>query len=58
LQDATRAIRRSILELVLVWRERCRSRRLLAAMSERELRDIGISWADIAEKIDRPFWEP
>jgi uncharacterized protein YjiS (DUF1127 family) len=58
LQEATRAIGQSILELFLVWRERCRSRRLLAAMSERELQDIGICSADIAEKIDQPFWEP
>jgi len=35
------------------WRERQRSRRGLAAMSERELQDIGICRADIANEIGR-----
>ena len=41
---------------VRVWRERRRTRRQLAAMSERELRDIGIYRSDIANEIGKPFW--
>src|ERR1700731_2681170 len=45
-----------ILAFVQVWRERGRARRQLAAMSERELQDIGICRSDIACEIGRPFW--
>jgi uncharacterized protein YjiS (DUF1127 family) len=45
-----------MLAFVRVWRERRRARRQLAAMSERELRDIGIYWSDIASEIGKPFW--
>jgi uncharacterized protein YjiS (DUF1127 family) len=40
------------------WRERSRVRRLLAAMSARELQDIGVSHSDIAHEIGKPFWQP
>ena len=46
----------TMLASVRVWRERRRTRRQLAAMSERELRDIGIYWSDIASEIGKPFW--
>ena len=45
-----------MLAFVRVWRERRRTRRQLAAMSERELRDIGIYWSDIASETGKPFW--
>jgi uncharacterized protein YjiS (DUF1127 family) len=38
------------------WCERSRVRRQLAVMNERELQDMGICRADIAEEIGRPFW--
>jgi uncharacterized protein YjiS (DUF1127 family) len=53
LGDSTFAIVRSIVRLVGVWRERNRLRRQLDAMSERELQDIGICRADIANEIGR-----
>jgi uncharacterized protein YjiS (DUF1127 family) len=40
----------------VTWRNRTRYRRALAQMSERELADIGVSWSQIAEQINRPFW--
>jgi uncharacterized protein YjiS (DUF1127 family) len=46
----------TMLAFVRVWRERRRTRRQLAAMSERELQDIGIYWSDIAGEIGKPFW--
>jgi uncharacterized protein YjiS (DUF1127 family) len=50
------AIARSIVMLVRLWRERSLGRRQLAVMSERELHDMGISRADAADEIGRPFW--
>jgi uncharacterized protein YjiS (DUF1127 family) len=45
-----------ILAFVRVWREHRRSRCRLAAMSERELQDIGICRSQIAFEIGKPFW--
>jgi uncharacterized protein YjiS (DUF1127 family) len=39
-----------------VWRQRYRSRHELARWSDRDLHDIGRSWSDIAEEVDKPFW--
>jgi uncharacterized protein YjiS (DUF1127 family) len=40
------------------WRERSRTRRLLAAINARDLQDIGLSHSDIANEIGKPFWQP
>jgi len=45
------AVSPAMLSWIRRWRERSRGRRLLAAMSERELQDIGISRGDIAHRI-------
>src|ERR1700722_794578 len=50
------AVIEGIFGCVRVWRERGRTRHQLAAMSERELQDIGICRSDIASEIGRPFW--
>jgi len=42
--------------LVATWRERGRMRRQLAAMSDRELHDIGVCRAEVADEVGRPFW--
>jgi len=47
---------RPILRLVAEWCERRRARRLLAAMTARELQDIGLCEADIGEEVGLPFW--
>jgi uncharacterized protein YjiS (DUF1127 family) len=41
----------AVLVAIRRWRERSRVGRLLAAMSERELQDIGICRCDIAHRI-------
>lgn len=41
---------------VRIWRERSRVRRQLAAMSECDLGDIGVSWSQIDYEINKPFW--
>jgi uncharacterized protein YjiS (DUF1127 family) len=43
-------------ETLHVWRQRYQSRRELARWSERDLHDIGRSWSDVAEELDKPFW--
>ena len=38
------------------WRERTRQRRLLAGLSDRELKDIAVSRVDALREADKPFW--
>ena len=38
------------------WRRRLRDRRALAAMSDRSLRDIGITRFDALQEAHKPFW--
>lgn len=38
------------------WRRRSRDRRALAAMSDRSLRDIGVTRYDAAYEARKPFW--
>jgi uncharacterized protein YjiS (DUF1127 family) len=42
--------------LVAMWREHRRDWRQLAVMSDRELHDIGVCRAEVADEIGRPFW--
>jgi uncharacterized protein YjiS (DUF1127 family) len=39
-----------------VWQERVRNRRELAQWNERDLHDVGLSWSDIANEAEKPFW--
>jgi uncharacterized protein YjiS (DUF1127 family) len=45
------AVAASALALVRTWRKRSRTRRQLAAMSGRELQDIGACWAEVANEV-------
>ena len=47
---------KDLIALCNEWRDRLRSRRELAAMSERELRDIGLTRCDVGGEISKPFW--
>lgn len=44
------------LKQLLHWHELARQRRLLAAMSDEALKDIGLSRADVQNEVERPFW--
>ena len=44
------------LSMLQTWRERARSRRELAARSDRELQDIGTYRSSISNEINKPFW--
>lgn len=47
---------RSLLDLLFLWSERARQRRLLADLDERLLKDIGLSRADASHETGKPFW--
>jgi uncharacterized protein YjiS (DUF1127 family) len=56
LEGSVLAVIEVVLAFVRVWRERRRTRRQLADMSDRELQDIGICRSEIAFEIGKPFW--
>jgi uncharacterized protein YjiS (DUF1127 family) len=45
-----------MLMLVAAWRQNSREQRQLAAMSDRELEDIGVCRGEVADRSSRPFW--
>jgi uncharacterized protein YjiS (DUF1127 family) len=47
---------RNTVSTVRIWRARARSRRDLAALSARELQDMGTCWSSIADEVNKPFW--
>lgn len=52
---AAAACRRA-LAAIAMWRARAGERRALATMNDHELRDIGISRADVWAETEKPFW--
>lgn len=40
------------------WHERARERRQLLAMTDRDLRDLGISRVDAWREANKPLWRP
>lgn len=44
------------LEIAMQWQDRARERRQLLQMSDRLLKDIGISRVDAVHEADKPFW--
>jgi uncharacterized protein YjiS (DUF1127 family) len=49
-------IARSVVALLIEWGRRERERDVLAALTARELRDIGITRVDAAREFEKPFW--
>jgi uncharacterized protein YjiS (DUF1127 family) len=43
---------------VLAWQERARQRQMLASFDERQLRDVGLTRADVDRESEKPFWRP
>jgi uncharacterized protein YjiS (DUF1127 family) len=50
------AIARSMRMLMAAWRQNSRDQRRLAAMSDRELQDIGVCRGEVADRIGCSFW--
>ncbi len=42
---------------LLIWQERDRQRRALAQLDARMLKDVGLSRADVAIELRKPFWQ-
>jgi len=43
--------------LISRWIERARQRQALAALNDRELRDIGITRSEAVRETEKPFWK-
>jgi uncharacterized protein YjiS (DUF1127 family) len=43
-------------DALFTWIERAQARRSLASMSDGQLKDVGLSRADIGREVDKPFW--
>jgi uncharacterized protein YjiS (DUF1127 family) len=45
-----------VAETLHVWHERYRTRKDLSQLSARDIRDVGLSWTDVAWEANKPFW--
>jgi len=43
-------------EVLHLWHRRYVERSELAAWTDRDLNDVGLSWDDVAHEIEKPFW--
>ena len=48
----------SVFSLLRAWQARASERHHLAGLDDRLLEDAGISHADAAEELRKPFWRP
>ena len=42
---------------LFTWLDRARQRRHLGELDDRQLRDIGLSRAEVEHEVSRPFWQ-
>ena len=54
--QSSRLYGRRLIALIGTWRRRLRDRRELALMSDRSLRDLGLTRSDALHEIRKPFW--
>jgi uncharacterized protein YjiS (DUF1127 family) len=52
----SRSYGRRLIALIGTWRRRLRDRRELALMSDRSLRDLGLTRSDVLHEMRKPFW--
>ncbi len=45
-----------VFNTLLVWQDRATQRHHLASLSDRRLRDMGLSRADVGGEVAKPFW--
>jgi uncharacterized protein YjiS (DUF1127 family) len=57
-QTPRRMLPARIIGALSVWRARARQRGSLAALSDRDLRDIGITRVEQRRECAKPFWRP
>ncbi len=46
----------TLVETLLAWQDRANQRHRLARLDDRELADIGVSYAAASVEADKPFW--
>ena len=46
----------ALFRLLLVWQDRERQRHHLRGLDDRLLKDMGLSHADVAHEVAKPFW--
>jgi uncharacterized protein YjiS (DUF1127 family) len=46
----------TVIDRVVEWQERSRSRVLLGRLDDRMLRDMGVTRADVDLEVTKPFW--
>ena len=39
-----------------IWRQRYQDRQELARWTDQDLHDVGLSWSDVANEVNKPFW--
>ena len=49
-------ILRRVLDLLFLWQDRACQRTKLAEMTDRDLRDMGLSRSDVFRESRKPFW--
>ena len=47
-----------IVQTIKAWHQRAKARRQLAQISERDLRDAGLSSLMVDYEVQQPFWRP
>jgi uncharacterized protein YjiS (DUF1127 family) len=52
-----RGLTRAI-DLFYEWSERAHQRRRLQLLTQRDLRDLGLTLADVDREASKPFWRP
>jgi uncharacterized protein YjiS (DUF1127 family) len=50
--------RKAVLSRIAEWQQRAAGRRQLMRLTDRDLRDIGISRSEARAEASKPFWEP
>ena len=53
-----RAVAVRAIDVVFEWQERARERYHLETLDDRLLKDMGLSRADVARELSKPFWRP
>jgi uncharacterized protein YjiS (DUF1127 family) len=43
-------------ETLHLWRQRYQTRRELTKWTDRDLHDVGVSWSDVVQEAEKPFW--
>jgi uncharacterized protein YjiS (DUF1127 family) len=45
-----------VLDRICAWQERRRQRWILASLDDNALKDVGLTRADVAWEVSKPFW--